>query len=112
MRCGELMFCILALHLRFPFFCHRMNACLLFLSMTLSLDGYFMLEFASSLLFIVFFSLWFMRNRGGLLGFHYQLTFMVRRFPFFFKILHGVVWLLNEVLSREEIETQGNPFAL
>jgi len=31
---------------------------------------------------------------------------------FFLKILHGVVWLLNEVLSREETETQGNPFAL
>jgi len=35
------LFCILALHFRFLFsFCHTMNACLLFLSVALSLDGY------------------------------------------------------------------------
>jgi hypothetical protein len=44
---------------------------------------------------------------GGLLSAHSS----VRVFLFCFKILHGVVLLLNEALSREEIETQGNPFA-
>jgi hypothetical protein len=78
--------------------------------MTLSLDGYFMLKFASSLLFIVFFFPLVHEEPWGAIRLSLLAHFYGQAFSFFFfKILHGVVWLLNEVLSREEPKHKETP---
>jgi len=63
-----------------------MNACLLFPSMTLSLDGYFILEFASSSLFIVFFPL-VHEEPWGAVRVSLSAKFYGQAFSFFFKDL-------------------------